>query len=75
MKIFAETVIDNGDKNIYCYDEKNGVLRAVVSVDKHDENNKEVMYVNSVKTTGVDTSVLKLPKGAIDITDFHISMD
>ena len=33
------------------------------------------MYVDSVKTTGVDTSVLKLPKGAIDITDLHISMD
>ena len=68
MKIFAETVIDNGHKNIFCYDEKNGELRAIVSVE-------EVMYVDSLKTTGVDTSVLKLPKGAIDITDFHISMD
>ena len=75
MKIFAETVIDNGDKNIYCFDEKNGVLRPVGSVDKHDENNKEVMYVDSVRTTGVDTSVLKLPKDAVDITDLHISMD
>lgn len=69
---YAEIVIDDGDKNIYCYDEKNGVLRAVVSVDEH---NKEVTYVDSVKTTGVDTSVLKLPKDAIDITDLHISMD
>ena len=66
---YAEIVTDNGDKNIFCYDEKNGVLRAVVSVDKLDEDNKEVMYVDSVKTTGVDTSVLKLPKDAIDITD------
>ena len=72
---YAEIVIDDGDKNIYCYDEKNGVLRAVVSVDKHDENNKEVTYVDLVKTTGVDTSVLKLPKDAIDITDLNISMD
>lgn len=72
MKIFAETVIDNGHKNIFCYDEKNGELRAVVSVDEH---NKEVTYVDSVKTTGVDTSVLKLPKDAIDITDLDISMD
>ena len=33
------------------------------------------MYVDSVKTTGVNTSVLKLPKDAIDITDLNISMD
>ena len=69
---YAEIVNDDGDKSIFCYDEKNGVLRAIVSVDEHD---KEVMYVDSVKTTGVDTSVLKLPKDAIDITDLNISMD
>ena len=33
------------------------------------------MYVDLVKTTGVDTSVLKLSKDAIDITDLDISMD
>lgn len=69
---YAEIVNDDGDKSIFCYDEKNGVLRAIVSVDEHD---KEVMYVDSVKTTGVDTSVLKLPKDAIDITNLNISMD
>lgn len=68
MKIFAETVIDNGHKNIFCYDEKNGELRAIVSVE-------EVMYVDSLKTTGVDTNVLKLPKDAYDITGLDISMD
>lgn len=68
MKIFAEIVNDNGDKSIFCYDEKNGELRAIVSVE-------EVMYVDLVKTTGVDTSVLKLSKDAIDITDLDISMD
>ena len=62
---YAEIVNDNGDKNIFCYDEKNGELRAIVPVDEH----KEVMYVDSVRTTGVNTSVLKLPKDAIDITD------
>ena len=64
---YAEVIKDNRDDQIYCYDEKNGVLRAIVSGDEYD---KEVMYVDSVKTTGVDTSVLKLPKDAIDITGF-----
>lgn len=68
---YAEIVTDNGHKSvIFCYDEKNGKLRAIVPVDED-----EVLYVDSVRTTGVDTSVLKLPKDAIDITDLHISMD
>ena len=62
---YAEIVTDNGHKSvIFCYDEKNGELRAIVPVDED-----EVLYVDSVRTTGVDTSVLKLPKDAIDITD------
>lgn len=73
MKIFAEIVTDNGHKSIiFCYDEKNGELRAIVPVDEH---NKEVIYVDSVRTTGVDTSVLKLPKDAYDITGLDILMD
>lgn len=67
---YAEIVIENGNKSTFCYDEKNGELRAIVPADED-----EVMYVDSVRTTGVNTSVLKLPKDAYDITGLDILMD